>query len=52
MTSQPDHRVSACRVAGWLASDHVCCCSHGSPDQGKEQKGGESPRVMNLDLRA
>ena len=30
----------------------ACLCSQGSPDPGKEQKGGELPWVMNLDLRA
>src|SRR6266705_3862227 len=49
MTSQRIRRVLVCR----LISEWTCgCCSYGSPIQGRGQKGGESPRVMNLDLRA
>src|SRR6266705_7224652 len=49
MTSRRIRRVLVCR----LISEWTCgCCSYGSPIQGRGQKGGESPRVMNLDLRA
>jgi len=49
MTSRWIHRVLVCQ----LISEWTCgCCSYRSPIQGCGQKGGELPRVMNLDLRA